>query len=307
MAERMVYLDGEIVPYSKASVPLLNTSFRYGAMVFEGVRAYWNARDKDLNVFRLEDHSIRLLESIKLMRFENRFTVEQINQSIIDFLKAQRPEEDMHLRQMVYLDSEEFYYARGPLKLAIAGVPMGRRRGFDKGLNCNISSWRRISDQSVPPRIKCAGNYQNSRMAHIEAIEDGYDYPLLMNDRGKISEGPGAAVMLVRRGALVTPPVTADLLESITRATLIELARNQLGLRVEEREVDRTEMLLASEVFLCGTAEEVVPVASIDRVTIGDGTPGPVTRQLQQELLAVARGDVERYGEWRTPAFGSRR
>ncbi len=306
MTERMVYLDGEIVPYSKASVPLLNTSFRYGAMVFEGVRAYWNERDEDLYVFRLEEHSVRLAESMKLMRFENKYSVEQISQAIIDFLRAQKPKEDMHLRQMVYLDSEDYYYARGPLTMAIAGVPMGRRRGFEKGLNCNVSSWRRISDQAVPPRIKCAGNYQNSRMAHIEAIEDGYDYPLLLNDRGKLSEGPGAAVMLVRHGALVTPPVTADLLESITRATLIELAQRQLGLRVEEREVDRTELLIASEVFLCGTAEEVVPVAAVDRMTIGEGVPGPVTRRLQQELLAVARGNTELNAAWRTPVYRAR-
>lgn len=305
MEDRMVYLNGKIVPYSQASVPILNTSFRYGAMVFEGIRAYWNPETKDLNVFRLEEHAVRLFESIKLMRFEASFSVEQIRQAVIDFLRARRPEEDTHLRQMVYLDSEEFYYARGPLQMAIAGVPMGRRRGFEKGLNCNISSWRRISDQSVPPRIKCAGNYQNSRLAHIESIESGYDYPLLMNDRGKISEGAGSAVMLVRHGALVTPPVTADLLESITRATLLELAKERLGIRVEEREVDRTEMLLAEEVFLCGTAEEVMPVASVDHVAIGAGVPGPITRRLQQELLAAARGDVDRFATWRTSVHES--
>lgn len=300
MAERMVYLGGKIVPYREASVPLLNTSFRYGAMVFEGIRAYWNARNKALNVFRLEEHSIRLFESMKLMRFENSYSVEQISEAVITFLRAQAPQEDTHLRQMVYLDSEDFYYARGPLQMAIVGVPMGRRRGFENGLNCNISSWRRISDQAMPPRIKCAGNYQNSRLAHIESVENGYDYPLLMNDRGKISEGGGSAVMLVRRGALITPPVTADILESITRLTLLELASKQLGIRVEEREVDRTEMLLAEEIFLCGTAEEVVPVVSVDKVAIGAGRPGPVARQLQTELLAVARGDVDRVPEWRT-------
>ena len=307
MSERLVYFDGQIVPYSQASVPLLNTSFRYGAMVFEGIRAYWNERQQQLTVFRLEEHAIRLADSIKLMRFENRYSVEQIQQAVIELLRAQQVKEDVHIRQMVYLNSEEPYYARGPVVMAIASVPMGRRRGFDKGLNCNISSWRRISDQVMPPRIKCAANYQNSRMAHIESFESGYEYPLLMNDRGKLSEGPGAAVMLVRRGALITPPVSADLLDSITRFTLIGIAREEFGMRVEEREVDRSELWIADEVFLCGTAEEVVPIASVDHVTIGSATPGPVTLKLQQELLAVTRGDVDRHADWRTPIYSSGR
>ncbi|MFA5663786.1 MAG: branched-chain-amino-acid transaminase [Castellaniella sp.] len=296
----MVYLNGEIVPYEKATVPLLNTSFRYGAMVFEGLRAYWIPQSGTLNIFRLKEHAARLLESIKLMRFEETYTSEQIERAVIDYLAALKPAQDVHIRQMVFLDSEEFYYARGPLQMAAVAVPMGRRRGFEKGINCNISSWRRISDQSIPPRIKCAGNYQNSRLAHIESIESGYDYPLIMNDRGKVSEGAGSAVMLVRHGALVTPPATADILESITRATLLELARDRLGLSVEVREVDRTELLLAEEVFLCGTAEEVVPVVGVDRVRIGAGVPGPITCQLQEELLAAARGNEQHYADWRT-------
>jgi len=303
MGERLVYFDGQIVPYSQASVPLLNTSFRYGAMVFEGIRAYWNERQQQLTVFRLEEHAIRLADSVKLMRFENRYSVEQIQQAVIELLRAQQVKEDVHIRQMVYLNSEEPYYARGPVVMAIASVPMGRRRGFEKGLSCNISSWRRISDQVMPPRIKCAANYQNSRMAHIESFESGYEYPLLMNDRGKLSEGPGAAVMLVRRGALITPPVSADLLDSITRFTLIGIAREEFGMRVEEREVDRSELLIADEVFLCGTAEEVVPIASVDHVKIGNAIPGPVTLKLQQELLAVTRGDVDRHADWRTPVY----
>lgn len=300
MDKRMVWLNGKVVPYAEASVPLLNTSFRYGAMVFEGIRAYWNPRTQRQNLFRLNEHAVRLHESIKLMRFESAYRVEQLGQAVIDYLQALAPQQDMHIRQMVYLDSEEFYYARGPLQMALAAVPMGRRRGFEQGLHCNISSWRRIADQSVPPRIKCAGNYQNSRLAHIESVESGYDYPLLLNDRGKVSEGGGSAVLLVRHGTLVTPPVTADLLESITRETLLQLAKEQLGMRVEVREVDRTELLLAEEVFLCGTAEEVMPVASVDHVTIGSGAPGPVTRRLQQELLAAARGDTNGFAEWRT-------
>lgn len=303
MAERLIYHKGKIVPYSQASVPLLNTSFRYGTMVFEGVRAYWNSEQNQLYVFRLREHCERLLESIKLMRFAPEFTLDQVREALLELLRAQQVREDVHIRQMVYLDSEDYYYSRSPLAMAIASVPMGRRRGFEKGLHCNISSWRRISDQAVPPRIKCAGNYQNSRLAHIESIEAGYDYPLLLHERGKLSEGPGAAVMLVRRNKLVTPPVTADLLESITRATLPQLAAERLGLETEEREVDRTELLVAEEIFLCGTAEEVVPVVTVDRAPIGDGTPGPITRRLQQELLAVARGDTPSHAEWRTPVY----
>lgn len=300
MKQRMVYLNGKVVPYGAVSVPILNTSFRYGSMVFEGIRAYWNARTKALNIFRLEEHSTRLMESIKLMRFEQAYTLEQINQAVVDYLRELAPQEDVHIRQMVYLDSEDFYYARGPLQMAVVALPMGRRRGFEKGLDCNISSWRRISDQSVPPRIKCAGNYQNSRLAHIESIEAGYDYPLLLNDHGKLAEGGGSAVMLVRHGVLVTPPVTAGLLESITRETLLELAAGRLGLRTEIREIDRTELLVAEEVFLCGTAEEVMPVVSVDHVAIGAGIPGPITCKLQEELLAAARGDADTFASWRT-------
>jgi branched-chain amino acid aminotransferase len=166
-----------------------------------------------------------------------------------------------------------------------------------------VASWRRISDDTVPPRLKAGANYQNSRLAQTEAKVNGYDTAIILNHRGTVAEGPGACLMMVRNGKLITPPVTAGILESITRATLMELAGRDLAVEVMEREVDRTELYVADEVFMCGSGLEVLPITSVDRIAIGDGTRGPLTKRIQDVYFAAARGELPAYRHWLTPVY----
>jgi branched-chain amino acid aminotransferase len=182
-------------------------------------------------------------------------------------------------------------------------MPLGRVQDVENGVASKTSTWIRISDHAMSPRIKCGSNYQNSRLAILEAAADGYKTVLFINQRGKLSEGPGYCIFLVRKGVVVTPSVTSDILESITRLTLIDLFQKELGVDVEDREVDRTEMYVADEAFFCGTRMEIVPVTSLDRIPIGDGKPGALTKKVQQIYFDIVRGKTKRYAHWLTPVY----
>ena len=299
-AYKKAYYNGEIVPIEKAGVLVSSPAFRYGAAVFEGLSAYWNANKNKMYVLFLEEHCLRLLESMKIVRFENSYTIETLKSSIMEILKAENYQEDAHILQSVFLEGEGGMIAKSPTGLTAIAKSRTRTSGFDKGFSCKISSWTRIADNSMPPRVKCVANYQNGRLAQLEASTDGYDYAILLNQRGKVSEGPGACVMAIRNGTCITPPVTGDILESITRKCLITILEKEMNIPVIEREVDRTELYIADEVFLCGTLYEVTPVVEIDRLPVKDCRPGVITRELQQRYLALARAEDEAYPEWRT-------
>lgn len=300
---RYLYLNGELVPYGEARIHAQSAAVKYGASVFEGLRAYWNPRHEQLYVFRLQEHIDRLLQSMRMMRMEHTFTREQIAASILEVLRANEYREDVHIRQTAYVEADGGMDATGPVGLAVGartrdGVPRA-------GIAACVSSWMRIADGSMPPRIKCSANYQNGRLATLEAKMNGYDGALLLNARGKVAEAPGACCFVVRRGQPITPPVTSDILESVTRATLLELCRRELGLDPAEREIDRTELYIADEAFLCGSGWEITPVLSIDRLALGDGArPGPVTQAIRDCYFAVVRGEQPAYRGWLTPVHG---
>ncbi|HWC01862.1 MAG TPA: branched-chain-amino-acid transaminase [Methylomirabilota bacterium] len=300
---RYVYLNGELVPYADARIHVQSTAVKYGGSVFEGLRAYWNPAQEELYVFRLQEHIDRLFASMRLMRMQHSLTREEIGRSILDVLRKNQAREDVHIRQTAYLSSDGDMDDAGPVGLAVDARP--RKATQKPGIAVGVSSWTRIADGAMPPRIKCSANYQNGRLATLEAKANGYDGALLLNGRGKLAEAPGACCFLLRGGVPITPPVTADILESVTRATLIELFRTELGQPALEREVDRTELYLADEVFLCGSGWEITPVVSIDRLPLGDGVqPGPVTRAIQACYFAVVRGEKPAYRRWLTPVYG---
>lgn len=300
-----VYHQGNMVPYAEATIHVFTPAVKYGIAVFEGIRAYWNDERKELFVFRLEDHARRLLQSLKLMRLNVSWTMADVVQPVLDVLTTNRVQTDVHIRQLVYAVGDGLYSTPGPVEMSVVAIEKGRPRGFESGITCGISSWTRIADNVMPPRIKCCANYQNSRLATLDVKRSGADQPLFLNDRGKLSEGPGFAVMLVRGNTLVAPSVTSDILESITRETVIHLWKNEMGLPVEERDVDRTELYVCDEAFICGTANEVVPVISVDGLSVGQGVPGELTRKLQQLYLEIARGRMDRHSEWLYPVYGS--
>ena len=300
---RYLYLNGRILPYDEGRIHVQSSAVKFGASVFEGLRAYWNPQQSELYVFRLKEHIDRLFDSLRLMRMEHSLTREELASSILEVLRKNEYREDVHIRQTAYVEADGDIDATGPVGLAVDARP--RKLTHKAGITACVSSWTRIADGSMPPRIKCSANYQNGRLAMLEAKANGYEGALILNGRGKLAEAPGACCFVVRGGAPITPPVTADILESVTRATLLELLRTELGHSPVEREIDRTELYISQEAFLCGSGWEITPVLSVDRLPLGDGTrPGPVTRAVQECYFAVVRGERLAYRGWLTPVYG---
>lgn len=304
MKERLIWFKGEVMPVSQAKINVLAPTSQFGANVFEGLRAYWNDEEKQLYVFRLEEHTNRLLNSIKMMRFEEKFSYDFLVESCKEIIIANNYKEDIAIRQTVFLDGFGSWFAGEPIEMFIAPIAKKRLlKESKKGVHCCISSWERINDNSLSPKIKVGANYINSRAGQLEALRNGYDFSIFLNNQGKVSEGPGSCLFFVRGGKLITPPITSSILESITRETIIHIAKEELDIEVEEREVDRTELYIASEAFLCGTAVEVVPIFSFDKVNISDGTIGTITSKLMDAYFKIVRGENPKYKKWLTPVY----
>jgi branched-chain amino acid aminotransferase len=295
-------MNGELVLYDDARVHVLSTAFKYGAAVFEGLRAYWNAEQGELYGFRMREHFQRLAESLRICRMPSPLSVDEYTADLVRLMRANDLREDVHMRVSAFVDADDGGLASfEPVSVSMAALPM--RRYFSKpGLDVQVSSWTRISDATMPPRVKAVANYQNSRLALGQARTDGYDDAILLSDQGKVTEGPGYAIFMLRGGKLITPPVTAGILESITRDSLMALAPG-LGFEVLEREIDRTELYLADELFFCGSAAEVTPILSVDRMAVGSGAVGPVTEALHRSFLATVRGETADTRGWLTPVF----
>jgi branched-chain amino acid aminotransferase len=302
--ERLIWFKGDIMPVSDAKINVLAPTSQFGANVFEGLRGYWNKEEQQLYVFRLNEHTKRLLNSIKMMRFEEKYTAEFLMDSCKNIIKANDFKQDIAVRQTVFLDGFGSWFATSPIDMFIAPIEKKRLLADDKrGVHCCISSWERISDNSLSPKIKVGANYINSRAGQLEAIRNGYDFTIFLNNKGQVSEGPGSCLFFVREGKLITPPITASILESITRLTIIQIAKEELGIEVEEREVDRTELYIAEEMFLCGTAVEIIPILSIDKITVGNGNEGGITSKLNEAYFNIVRGGSKKYKKWLTPIY----
>jgi branched-chain amino acid aminotransferase len=299
---KWAWKDGSFVPYDECVLHVRTQAVMLGASIFEGIKAYWNANTSALNLFRLEEHLQRLRESMKIMRMRDALPP-NLGEICQELLVRNSFSDDVHLMPTVYTGTSQGNAALGRAMYEgafVTGTLRPRSQSLEHGLQVCVSSWTRISDNSVPPRIKAAGNYQNSRLALNEAWVNGYDNAILLNSSGTVSEGPSAIVMMVRHGQICTPPVTAGILESITRDTLITLFREKLGRTVIERPIDRTELYTADEIFMCGSGMEVVPVISVDRINVGSGCRGPLTEAIQNAYFAVATGEDSSHPEWRT-------
>lgn len=304
-----VWLNGTVVPPAEARVSVFTQTALRGANVYEGIRAYWSEERQNLHVWKLEAHLRRLFQNMKVVRMTPPYPPEALHQAVLDWIRANRFREDIHFRLVAYFGDGGSVGVRSyrPDEIDtgafIIGGPRRHDEALEQGLRVCVSSWRRISDDTIPPRVKAGANYQNSRLAAVEARENGYDDAILLTREGKVSEATGACVMLVRDGVPVAPPVTDSILESITRRMLLQLFEIRLHRSPVERPVDRTELYVADEVFFCGSAEEVTPVVAVDRIPVGDGRPGPVTRELQEAFFAAARGHDQAYEKDLTPVY----
>lgn len=302
---RLIWLGGKIVPVKEATINVLSPTSQFGANVFEGIRCYWSEQDQQLYAFRLADHYKRLQNSIKILRFNSPYSTSDFQQGLIDVVKANGYREDIAVRQTVFVDGiGGTWNSCEPINMFIAPIAKPFQKIQDKaGLRCQVSSWERISDRNLSPRAKVGANYINSRMAYLEARENGYDTALILNNQGRISEGPGACFFMVRDNKLITPPPTASVLESITRDTIIRIAAEQLGIETQERDIDRTELYICDEAFLCGSAMEITHITNIDGLAVGDGKLGKITQDLSNIYHQIITGQLSQYKEWLTPIY----
>jgi branched-chain amino acid aminotransferase len=300
-----IWFDGRICQYGDAKVGLLTHGLNYGTGVFEGIRAYWNEEREQLFTLRMGEHFDRMRTNARILQMEVPLSTRELCDITRELLRRNEYREDTYIRPLIFKSAEIIGVKLHdvPDSFAICTAPMGAYVGIG-GIRCLVSSWRRIDDTMVPARAKCTGVYVNSALAKSEALQAGMDEAILLTMDGHVCEGSAENVFLVRKGTLVTPPPSDNILEGITRDGLIHLVREELGLDVVERSIDRTELYTAEEVFLCGTGAQVAPVIEIDRRRVGDGEPGPLTMRIQDLYLSVVTGRNEKYAEWLTPVYG---
>jgi len=300
---RRIWFKGEIVNVNDAKVNALAPTAQFGLNVFEGIPCYWNDEEKQLYAFRLDDHYNRLIKSAKLLQIDCPYTKEQLKQAFIDVIKENEYDENLSVRQTLFVDGFGSWGSEGPVEMFIAPIPRGQTSAEynKKGLNVCVTSWRRISDETLSPRIKCGANYINSRVGQREALKNGYDTCIFLNEAGKVAEGPGSCFFMVKDGVLITPQLTDSVLESITRDTIIKLATD-MEIPVVERTIDRTELYTCDEAFLCGSAMELTPILSVDKYNLSDKI-GNITTSLHLVYLELVVGKEKRYKEWITPIY----
>lgn len=296
-----MFLDGRIVAYADAKIHAFSGVVKYGCGVFEGLRGY-RGGDGQLFVFRLPEHLDRLRFGMKVMRYEHVYAEAELSDAVLAMLRANQLREDVHIRLIAYLDGDLPLNQTGPVGLIAGAIPRPSK-GAGGGVHVTVGSWRRIADAAMPARVKCTGNYVNNRAAEIAAMVDGYDGVLMLTADGKVAEGSGACLFIVRDSRLITPDVGSDILESITRDTVLALAPDVVGAPVIERRIDRSELYGCTEAFWCGSGAEIEPLLSIDRMPVGDGTVGPVTRAFQERYFRVVRGEDPAYRHWLTPVW----
>lgn len=299
-----VFLNGEYIESDKAVIPIRTHAFLYGTSVFEGIRAYYNSEKEQMYAFRVQEHYQRLLASAKVMWMKSPYTLEEYTNITKELLKKNNYRTDAYIRPTLYKSSIKV----GPTltdnddSFLIFTTPFGDYFDAEKGLKLCVSSWRRNSDNAIPPRAKISGAYANSALIKTDAHEMGFDDAVVLSESGQVTEGSAMNLFAVINGVLTTTSITDDILIGVTRNTVIELA-HELGIPVCERSIDRTELYNAEEVFCCGTGAQIVPAESIDHRIIGDGKTGKITKQIQSLYYDVVRGKVDKFKKWCLPIY----
>ncbi|TKJ31048.1 MAG: branched chain amino acid aminotransferase [Chloroflexi bacterium B3_Chlor] len=307
MTTRYAFFEGRIVPIDQAKVSIMTHAFNYGTGCFEGIRAYWNKTKKQLYVFKLEEHYERFLHSCHIIRISLPYSVEELCGITVELLREEGFRQDTYVRPLAYKADAGIGVRLHDLEdqFALFATPFGKYIEREEGAKVGVSSWRRINDNAVPARAKITGAYINSALIKTDAVMNGFDEAIVLTQQGHVSEGSAENLFIARQGKLITSPVTEDILEGITRATLIELAAKELGIETVERPIDRTELYVADEAFFCGTGVQIAAISEIDHRPVGRGTIGPIVTQLRDLYFSIARGEKEDYLDWITPVYAA--
>lgn len=298
------YFEGKICPSSSANLNLQTHALHYGTAVFGGIRGYYNPEEKNLFVFRIQDHYKRLIQSTKIMQLQFNKSVDELVDITKELLNRCGYRENVYIRPLVYTSALQLSprFHDVPTEIGIYVIPLNDYLDTTNGLTTCISSWRRIDDTTIPTMSKAAGGYVNSALAKSEAVQNGFDEAIFLDSRGLVSEGSAANLFIVRNGEIITPSLDSSILEGITRKTIFALA-NKLGIPYKERDVTRSELYIADEVFFSGTGVQVSWVKSVDRRTIGDGKMGSISKQIQDLYFQVVKGNEKSFSHWLTPVY----
>jgi branched-chain amino acid aminotransferase len=300
---KYAFFQGKIVPISEAKIDIRTNALQYGTAIFEGIRSYWNEKEKANYVFRMKDHFDRLSKNANIMMVKIKYSCEELCAIALELLKKENYNEDSYVRPFAYNSNLKI----GPKlidveqDLFIYTIPLGEYLDISKPNNVCVSSWSRLPDNCVPPRAKISGSYVNSALQKSEALLNGYDEAIVLTANGHhVSEGSAMNVFMVKNGELLTPPVVDDILEGITRDSVIKIAYNELGLKTLERSIDRTELYTADELFFCGTGAQISPIGSVDKRPVGNAQMGKITKTLQELYFKIVKSEMPDYSHWCT-------
>ena len=307
MNAKELFMNGEFLPAERGVISVRTHAFAYGTSCFEGIRGYWNEREKQVYLFRAREHYERLLRSCQILQISLPYTTDQLAELSAELIRRNEQHQDVYLRPVAYKTDEIIGVRLHGLKddLIITAEPQGDYIDLS-GLRCGVSSWRRVDDNAIPARAKISGAYVNSALAKSEAMQNGLDEAIMLTNEGHVSEGSAENIFLVINGELVTPAPSENILLGITRDTVMELARRELGMITRERQIDRTELYGADEIFMCGTGAQIAPVIEVDHRPIGQGKVGQISSALQKAYFDVVRGNRPEYREqWCAPVFAN--
>jgi branched-chain amino acid aminotransferase len=302
---RYAFFEGQFVPIEDAKVSIMTHAFNYGTGCFEGIRAYWNEEEEQLYLFRLEEHFERMHRSCRILRIDLSYSVEALCEITMELLRQEGYRQDTYVRPLAYKAEEVVGVRLHGLRdgFAMFAVPFGRYLENEEGAHVCVSSWQRVDDNATPARAKITGAYINSAFCKTDAMLAGYDEALVLTQAGHISEGSAENFFMVRDGSLITPPVTSNILEGITRDTIMVLAREEMGLRTIQRPIDRSEIYICEEAFLCGTGVQVAAITQVEHRSIGTGSMGPVVSRLRDLYFDVVKGKHPKYRRWCMPVY----
>jgi branched-chain amino acid aminotransferase len=300
------FIRGNFVPLKDAHINIMNHSFMYGTAVFEGIRAYWNAEQQEIYIFKLVEHLERMFDSMKIMYLESKYSIGELTDIIVELVRRNKPRTDVYIRPAAYKAAERIgpSLLDNPTDIAIFTVPFGDYFHGTEALKVIISNWRRVEDNAIPARGKIVGAYANTALAKTEAIALGFDDCIVLSENGHVSEGSAMNLFMVKHGQLITPSITENILEGVTRATIIEFAEADLKLKCSCRQIDRSELYTADELFFSGTGAQIAPITEVDKRPVGNGKIGTISHKIKERYVSICRGEVPAYNRWLTPVYG---